>query len=122
MKRYGHADDTFFTYQISYDHPKSLFYIPTAKLYHYESQSGRILKTQKFNQILYHRFIFWKKYNFCMITFYRWSLGFLFWNLLKNRNRRQMIRNFFKTYRNIHRYSKKIQKNPRYVNTFIYDE
>ncbi len=39
MKRYGHADDTFFSYQISNNHPNSLFYLPDAKLYHYESKT-----------------------------------------------------------------------------------
>lgn len=120
MKRYGHADDTFFTYQISYDHPKSLFYIPTAKLYHYESKAGRILKSQKFNQILYHRFVFWKKYHFSMITFCRRSIWFLIRNILKSWNKRQIIKDFFRTQKNIWKYSQKIQKNPEYVNTFIY--
>lgn len=39
MKRYGHADDTFFAYPIYRDYPKSLFYVPSAEIYHYESAS-----------------------------------------------------------------------------------
>jgi len=121
MRRYWHADDTFFTYQISKDNPNSLYYIPSAKLYHFESPAWRILKTQKFNQVLYHRYIFWKKYSFSMLTYYWWSFGFLIWTLLKSDNKFQVIKEYFKTLRIIWKYWKEFQANPIKVNDFIYN-
>lgn len=122
MERHAHAEDTFFSYQIYKDHPKSLFYVPNAQIYHYESPAGRILKSQRLNQTLYNRYIFRKKYKLPMRKYYRWIIGFLWRTLLKRVNRREIIKNFLRTEINIIKNSKKIQKNPEIVNTFIYQE
>lgn len=120
MKKCWDADDTFFSYSIQNKYPNSLFYIPTARLYHFESPAWRMIKLEKFNQILYHRFIFWKKYNFSMITYYWWTLWFLIWTLLQSDNKMKVINEYFKTHFNIFKYSKEIQRNPEKVNDFIY--
>lgn len=121
MKRYGHADDTFFAYPIYLDHPESLFYLPSAKIYHYESKSWRILKKQWFNQVIYHRYLFRKTYHFAMRKFYRRNIWFLAIQLMKNKNKRELIKNFFKSHYTIIKYGKKILKDPNLVNTFIYE-
>lgn len=120
MKRYGHADDSFFAYPIYRDYPKSLFYLPSAEIYHYESKSGRILKKQRFNQVIYHRYIFWKTYHFAMRKFYRRNIGFLGIQIIKNHNKRELIKNFVQSHYTILKYGKKIQKNPEIISDFIY--
>ena len=120
MKRYGHADDTFFAYPIYRDYPKSLFYVPSAEIYHYESASWRILKKQRFNQVIYHRYIFWKTYKFAMWKFYWWNIWFLAIQLFKNKNKRELCKNFVHTHHMIIKHHKKIEKNPEIINQFIY--
>ena len=120
MKRYGHADDSFFSYQIYHDYPNSLFYVPKAEIYHYESSAWRILKIQRFNQVIYHRFIFRKKYNFPMRKYYWWNIWFMIRQLNKNGNKLEILKNFFKTHYIILKKWKEIRNNPLLVNDFIY--
>lgn len=120
MKRYGHADDTFFSYQISYDHPYSLFYLPSAHIYHYESSAGRIAKIEKFRQILLHRLIFRFQYKFSLLSYLWWSLWFFIWFAMKFNNRLQLAREYIKTLFWWIRYSKELKKDPWFANSWIY--
>lgn len=121
MKKCWDADDTFFSYQINKDNPKSLFYLPTAKLYHFQSPAGRMIKIEKFKQILYHRYVFWRKYNFPILTYYWWTIWFLIWSLLSYNNKIQIIKEYFKAHIKIIKNWKAIQKDFSNVNDFIYD-
>lgn len=120
MKRYGHADDTFFSYQVSKDHPNSLFYVPTAKLYHFESPAGRIAKTEKFRQILLHRIVFWFQYKFSLITYLWRSMWFFIWFAIKFNNRSQLFREYITTLYWWIKHKKQLKEDPWFVNNWIY--
>lgn len=121
MKKCWDADDTFFSHQIYKDYPNSLFYLPSAKLYHFQSPAWRMINIEKFRQILYHRYIFWDKYNFLIITYYWWTLWFLLWSLIQYENKIEIMKEYIKTQVNIFKNSKEIKKDYKKVNKFIYN-
>lgn len=119
IKRSGYLEETFFAYQIYIDYPGSLFYIPTAEIYHYEAPSWRILKLQWFEWVLYHRYIFTKMFNI-KIRKYCWRcLWFLVLQLVKSSNKRELLLDFFKTIKKIKKNKKLIINNPSIVNEFM---
>lgn len=119
IKRSGYLEETFFAYQIYIDYPDSLFYIPTAEIYHYEAPSWRILKLQWFEWVLYHRYIFTKMFNI-KIWKYCWRcLWFLVLQIIKSSNKKELLLDFFKTIKKIKKNKKLIISTPSIVNEFM---
>ena len=74
MEKYSYGEDMFFSHAISTQYPKSLFYIPQAKIKHFQSPNGRIFKEEKIKQQLIHMFIFFKQNKLPIRKRYRRSL------------------------------------------------
>lgn len=112
-----HAEDTFFSYQIYKDFPNSLFYLPSAELYHYEVPT---YKWPRFQQIFFHRYVFWKKYNFAMWKYYWRTFWYFMLQFIKNDNKMELLKLYLKTMKQIRRNKDEIINDPKIIADLIW--
>lgn len=116
IKWSGHAEDTFFSYQIYKDFPNSLFYLPTAELYHYEVPT---FKWPRFQQVFFHRFVFWKKYNLAMRKYYWRTFWYFMLQFIKSKNKSELLKLYLKTMKQIRQHKKEIIEDPNIIRELI---
>lgn len=117
IKWSGHAEDTFFSYQIYNDFPNSLFYLPTAEMYHYEVPK---FKWPRFQQVFFHRYVFWKKYKFPMWKYHRRCFWYFVSQFVKSDDKIWLFKLYLKTMRQISKNSKEIIKDPNIIRDLIW--
>lgn len=116
IKWSGHAEETFFQYQIYKDYPNSLFYLPTAEVYHYEVPT---YKWPRFQQVFFHRYVFWKKYNFAMRKYYWRTFGYFMLQFIKSKNKSELLKLYIKTMKQIRLHKKEIIEDPNIIRELI---
>lgn len=116
IKWSGHAEDTFFSYQIYNDFPNSLFYLPTAELYHYEVPT---FKWPRFQQVFFHRYVFWKKYKLAMRKYYWRTFGYFMLQFIKSKNKSELLKLYIKTMKQIRLHKKEIIEDPNFIRELI---
>lgn len=87
--KWSFNEDVYATYKLYLKYPKSLFYVPSLKIKHFQSQTLRLANYDLIRMKVVYRFIIWKKlkYNLLTIPLFLWSLfGILLIDIILMRN------------------------------------
>ena len=122
MEKYSHREDSFFSLQITQDHPNTLFYFPEAKIKHFQSPAGRIIKKEAIKQITCHLYIYFKQFHFPLWKFYRQVLGFCIKEISTNKNKAEIISSYYQSIVFLLQNKGNITKIKEKLNTFIFGE
>ena len=119
--KYSLMEDCFLSYAIHKKYPDRLYYVPSIKLIHHESPTGRIANRAKIMQNIIHRFLFVQQFHWSIIL-YAWTI-FLLWILdFISYKSLSVIKRYWEWLHYIRTYRRVINTNNFDYNTFIFWE
>ena len=74
--KYSLMEDCFLSYAIHSKYPWTLYYVPSIKIIHNESQTGRVANRAKIMQNIVHRYLFVKEFKLSLLAYY-WTIFLL---------------------------------------------